>query len=113
MLAGARCDLGKRWWAAVQAAGLDRTGDAPYVYLRLTPDTDFREAAADLERAAERGLAGSKPGSGRRKETAADAEWLLETWPLWYRTHIGDESQPTDGSTKDRIAALTRALAPE
>lgn len=114
MLAGARWDLGKRWWAAVQAAGLDRTGDAPYVYLRVTPDTDFREAVADLERAAERGLAGSKPGSGRRKETAADMEWLLETWPLWSETHIGDEAQPMDaGRTKARIAALTRALAAE
>jgi hypothetical protein len=93
MLAGARWDLGKRWWAAVQAAGLDRTGDAPYVYLQLAPDTDFREAAADLERAGERGLSQRKPGKGRSKETVRDLEPLLAAWPFWAACHIGDTPQ--------------------
>ena len=113
MLAGMQRRLTGTWVGALEAVRLDRIEDPPHVYLRLTPDTDFREAAADLEHAAERGLAGNKPGSGRRKETAADMEWLLETWPPWYKTHIGGEAQPKDGSTKDRIAALTRVLAAE
>jgi|GEM_PF-3844407 len=111
MLAGARWDLGKRWWGAVQAAGLERIEDPSHVYLRLTPDTDFREAAADLERAGARRFLKPKPGSGRRKETLADVEPLLAAWPMWADTHIGDEPQPADaGSTKDRIAIVTSAV---
>lgn len=77
----------------MQAAGLDRIEDPPHVYLRLTPDTDFREAAADLERAGERGLSQRKLGKGRSKETVRDLEPLLATWSFWAACHIGDTPQ--------------------
>ena len=113
MLADAWKELNKRWLSAVQAAGLNNTEHPPHVYLRLTRDTDFREAAADLARAGERKFL-PPAKRGRRQETLADVKPLLDAWSFWAETHIGDKAQPLEpsdtGSTKDQIAVVTSAV---
>lgn len=107
-------DVRDRWLAAT-AAFEQNAGSR--VYLQVAPDTDWREALADLERAEERGMVGAR-AQGRPRETTADLGPLLDAWPTWVACRLrgltqDETAQRFDTSTatvKKRLLVIARAF---